>query len=518
LPPSGSTFTSLANPAVTFQLQPYNANNVIMLPAQGTGSITVPLADPGQFSTLNFLADSVNGGSSFSAQLNFADGSTATAAFNVSDWFGSSPPALVAGGRIVRAVGASVSLSAGDPRMYELDYTLSPTNEVKTLDSITLTQTGSTKSGSGIVSRVGLFALSGIGITLLPTQTYGNPIQFAAGSTIDMRNSQTAVFGDVTVDNGSGPITVTGSGTLLLGRVTLQSFAGLNVASQASVSLATVTDNGGGFGISLGGSGSLVLNGPDTYAGPTTTNGGTIIVTAASAIPADTQIYVSAPGTILLQPSSHPFMIQVSLLWNNSDGKIDIGNNAILVNYGSGTDPAGDIRMSLVNGYNGGTWTTGFGAPGSLGSIVSSSAANDPQHRTGIGFADWADGQGVNTTPNSVEIKYTLYGDANLDGQVNSADLQILLFGLNRPGLWDQGDFNYDQQVNSADLQALLFNLNTSLGNQVATAASQQTAPLESPATSTSVDSSKKLMPILSGSSASARQVVPASRRARKHR
>ncbi|HSZ57460.1 MAG TPA: autotransporter-associated beta strand repeat-containing protein, partial [Tepidisphaeraceae bacterium] len=468
LPPSGSTFTSLANPAVTFQLQPYNANNVIMLPAQGTGSITVPLADPGQFSTLNFLADSVNGGSSFSAQLNFADGSTATAAFNVSDWFGSSPPALVAGGRIVRAVGASVSLSAGDPRMYELDYTLSPTNEVKTLDSITLTQTGSTKSGSGIVSRVGLFALSGIGITLLPTQTYGNPIQFAAGSTIDMRNSQTAVFGDVTVDNGSGPITVTGSGTLLLGRVTLQSFAGLNVASQASVSLATVTDNGGGFGISLGGSGSLVLNGPDTYAGPTTTNGGTIIVTAASAIPADTQIYVSAPGTILLQPSSHPFMIQVSLLWNNSGGKIDIGNNAILVNYGLGTDPAGDIRMSLVNGYNGGTWTTGFGAPGSLGSIVSSSAANDPQHRTGIGFADWADGQGVNTTPNSVEIKYTLYGDANLDGQVNSADLQILLFGLNRPGLWDQGDFNYDQQVNSADLQALLFNLNTSLGNQVA--------------------------------------------------
>ena len=77
-------------------------------------------------------------------------------------------------------------------------------------------------------------------------------------------------------------------------------------------------------------------------------------------------------------------------------------------------------------------------------------------------------------------MKYTLYGDANLDGQVNSTDLQILLFGLNKPGAWDQGDFNYDGNVNSADLQALLFTLNTALGNQAAPAglsASSSTLP-----------------------------------------
>ena len=72
----------------------------------------------------------------------------------------------------------------------------------------------------------------------------------------------------------------------------------------------------------------------------------------------------------------------------------------------------------------------------------------------------------MDTTPNTIELKYTLFGDANLDGQVNSADLQILLFGLNRPGAWDQGDFNYDGNVNSADLQSLLFTLNTNLGSQ----------------------------------------------------
>jgi hypothetical protein len=58
----------------------------------------------------------------------------------------------------------------------------------------------------------------------------------------------------------------------------------------------------------------------------------------------------------------------------------------------------------------------------------------------------------------------TLQGDANLDGNVNSADLQVLLFNLNKTGTnWSSGDFNADGQTNSADLQILLFNLNRSV-------------------------------------------------------
>jgi hypothetical protein len=33
--------------------------------------------------------------------------------------------------------------------------------------------------------------------------------------------------------------------------------------------------------------------------------------------------------------------------------------------------------------------------------------------------------------PNTIELTYSLYGDANPDGQVNSAALQALLFTLN---------------------------------------------------------------------------------------
>jgi RHS repeat-associated protein len=144
---------------------------------------------------------------------------------------------------------------------------------------------------------------------------------------------------------------------------------------------------------------------------------------------------------------------------------LEIGKSTVYISYSGPTnDPIFAIRPYLQAGYNSGAWNGT--ATATTGVITSTAAQGNPSHNTAIGYADWADGQGVNATPNTIELKYTLYGDANLDGQVNSADLQILLFGLNRPGAWDQGDFNYDAQVNSADLQALLFTLNTSLGNQ----------------------------------------------------
>ena len=155
---------------------------------------------------------------------------------------------------------------------------------------------------------------------------------------------------------------------------------------------------------------------------------------------------------------------------------LEIGRSTVFISY-SGSDPIAAIQSYLKNGYNAGAWN---GAPTvSTGVITSTAAAANPNHTTGIGYADFADGQHIDTMPNTIELTYTVYGDANLDHQVNSADLQILLFNLNRPGAWDQGDFNYDAQVNSADLQILLFTFNTILGSQAA-----PTVTTASPATS----------------------------------
>ena len=61
-------------------------------------------------------------------------------------------------------------------------------------------------------------------------------------------------------------------------------------------------------------------------------------------------------------------------------------------------------------------------------------------------------------------IKYTVYGDVNLDGLATLADLDILLADYNQPGTWSQGDFNYDGMVNAADLAALLTNYDKTSG------------------------------------------------------
>ena len=64
-------------------------------------------------------------------------------------------------------------------------------------------------------------------------------------------------------------------------------------------------------------------------------------------------------------------------------------------------------------------------------------------------------------------ITTVLRGDANLDGAVNGADLNIVLSNYNRTGVtWAQGDFNGDGSVNGADLNIVLSNYNQSLSVQ----------------------------------------------------
>jgi len=60
-----------------------------------------------------------------------------------------------------------------------------------------------------------------------------------------------------------------------------------------------------------------------------------------------------------------------------------------------------------------------------------------------------------------IEIKYTLLGDANLDGAVNGSDFAILASNFNKAvNSWDAGDFNYDGAANGADFALLASNFN----------------------------------------------------------
>ncbi|HXE53860.1 MAG TPA: dockerin type I domain-containing protein, partial [Tepidisphaeraceae bacterium] len=95
------------------------------------------------------------------------------------------------------------------------------------------------------------------------------------------------------------------------------------------------------------------------------------------------------------------------------------------------------------------------------GIITSSATAS--QAGTTIGIADSADGTGVNPTANSIELKFTKMGDANLDGAVNLSDLLALTRNFGKPASWDTGDFNSDGTTNLADFLTLTRNFGQSL-------------------------------------------------------
>jgi hypothetical protein len=150
-------------------------------------------------------------------------------------------------------------------------------------------------------------------------------------------------------------------------------------------------------------------------------------------------------------------------------GTLEIGQSTVYVGYFGGPNSAALVQQWLVAGYNGGAWN---GTPvGSSGAITSSAAAGGPTGVFGIGYADWADGV-VNGQPsNTVEIRYTVMGDTNLDRLVNAVDAVTMARNYLIAGktAWDLGNFNYDATINLSDAMILQKNFNaTATGSVVA--------------------------------------------------
>ncbi len=138
----------------------------------------------------------------------------------------------------------------------------------------------------------------------------------------------------------------------------------------------------------------------------------------------------------------------------------DLTNNNLVLDY-SGASPIATLRNQLKFGYHNGAWN----GPG----VISSTAATSPGMALGYAeastlysaFPATFSGQSVDNT--SLLVRYTHFGDANLDGVVNALDFNALASNFGQtPGsdVWTQGDFNYDGIVNTLDFTALAANFN----------------------------------------------------------
>ncbi|MGD0463962.1 MAG: PEP-CTERM sorting domain-containing protein [Tepidisphaeraceae bacterium] len=213
------------------------------------------------------------------------------------------------------------------------------------------------------------------------------------------------------------------------GNITVDSTAQFNVLGQATLS---VTGH-------LANNGNILVNSTNDEIHPATLTLTTPITGsgALSVLPLGSVVFAMNAG------GSSQTTINIT-----GSGQIDLGNNHFIINYGASPDPVATIRSYLVTGYNGGPWN----GPG-----INSSAANS---HYGLGYADGKDGIVSGLSSGQIEIKYTLYGDANLDGVVNGADFTILATNLGKSvSGWDQGDFLYTGTVTGGDFTALVANL-----------------------------------------------------------
>jgi hypothetical protein len=168
-------------------------------------------------------------------------------------------------------------------------------------------------------------------------------------------------------------------------------------------------------------------------------------------------------GTVFVTPNGTTTgASKVNGLTVGAGAMLDLTNNAMAVEFGTSPSPISSIRAALQSGYANGAWT-GSGIVSSSAAAIAANSSN--LHKTAIGYAlgsaigspsTWF-GQSVDG--NSVLMRYTIAGDANLDGQVNSSDFTKLAqaFGATN-GFWSQGDFNYDGIVNALDFNILAGN------------------------------------------------------------
>jgi hypothetical protein len=241
---------------------------------------------------------------------------------------------------------------------------------------------------------------------------------------------------------GAGVLTVSGTGSLYVqNTLTVYNTSGTNFAVNGGTANAGTVDLLGSYTQSAGSAtfGNITGSGQASITGGRTT------------------LSIGGGGS------------QLSALSISGGGALDLTNNHLIIDFGAAADPISTIAGYLKTGYAGGAWT----GPG----IDSSSAAANRHYA--LGYADGKDGVVYDLPAGQIEIKYTLYGDINLDGLVNATDFGILAanFGKNVTGGWDQGDFTFAAKVSGTDFGLLANNFGkTDAGTAIPLPASEWAA------------------------------------------
>jgi hypothetical protein len=201
-----------------------------------------------------------------------------------------------------------------------------------------------------------------------------------------------------------------------------------------------------------------------------TDNTGTAEAVFPSALTTLATLAIGSGGLARLGPGLGT-TVRLTTLNLNAAGALDVNQGLVIYDYVAG-NPFNSVRSLLASGYAAGAWT-GNG-------IRSAAAAADPTDRTALGFAVSTDlfstfpatfaGNTIDST--TILIRYTYYGDADLNRSVDLDDFNLLAgsFGAAQ-NKWSLGNFDYDSDVDLDDFNLLAGNFGLTLSGPEASAA-----------------------------------------------
>jgi autotransporter-associated beta strand protein len=351
------------------------------------------------------------------------------------------------------ALGAGgVTLSGGSLNVRSTGgWTL--TNALSATADATLTVDG-TGGATGLTFAFGQLSLNG-DHTFTTTSTSGCAVAVTGqatltgattGAIVKTASADLRLTGGLTFSTGS--LTKIGSGAMTLSGPQAYGAGGVPATLNASAGTVNFDSDAGpagsryGLNVNAAGAGAVNFRATQHLAGLTltdsatasvATNGATVVVTNALSI--------------------------------GSAAKLDLKDNDLVVNYAGATPlkiiegwikaGAGSRDFQGVLQYNGSSGITSSAAAGNH--LATALGLRDCAFNLGLGsLPALTDLEGVPVDPSAVVVKYTYYGDLNLDGKVNVDDYNIFAHYITHdPGptytTWMTGDLNYDGRIDVND-------------------------------------------------------------------